>query len=112
MKRRFSQALEPGGFYQMDIRITRPNGEMRWIAGRAEIVRDEHGEPASGARVTALLDEKEATTVRTDANGRYTLTTRAGAQIIAGDGGKTGRATVGTANVPTEEVDVTLDSDQ
>ena len=76
------------------------------------IVRDEHGEPASGARVTALLDEKEATTVRTDASGRYTLTTRAGAQIIAGDGGKTGRATVGTANVPSEEVDVTLDSDQ
>lgn len=73
------------------------------------IVRDEHGEPASGARVTALIDEKEATTVRADANGRYTLTTRAGAQIIAGDGGKNGRATVGTANVPSEEVDVVLD---
>lgn len=73
------------------------------------IVRDLHGEPASGARVTALIDEKEATTVRTDANGRYTLTTRAGAQIIAGDGGKSGRATVGAANVPSEQVDVVLD---
>lgn len=75
------------------------------------VVRDTKGDPVSGARVTALVDEKEATTVRTDSDGRFKLTTRAGAQIIAGDSGKSGRGTVGTANVPSEQVDVVLDGD-
>jgi len=61
MQRRFAQALSPGGFYQMDIRITRPNGELRWIAGRAEIVRDEAGNPLRVLSVLRDITERRLT---------------------------------------------------
>ncbi len=73
------------------------------------VVRDEAGNPVSGARVTAVLHEREAATARTDANGRYTLQTHSGAQLIAGKGDHVGRSSVGRANVASEQVDLVLD---
>lgn len=102
-----SVIVEPSSTAHVSIRLGASRDKA--VTG---VVRDANGEPASGARVTAVVDEREATTVRTDTDGRYTLTTRSGAQIIAGDGGKSGRATVGTANVPSEQVDIVLDGDQ
>lgn len=46
MFRRLGHAADSGGFYEMDIRITRKDGAQRVIAGRAEIVRDAEGRPA------------------------------------------------------------------
>lgn len=73
------------------------------------IVRDEGGSPVSGARVTAVLHEREAATARTDAHGRYTLQTQSGAQLVAGKGDHVGRSSVGRANVASEQVDLVLD---
>jgi hypothetical protein len=75
------------------------------------IVRDERGAPAANVAVTALIDEREASTVRTDPNGRFTITTRSGAQLLARSAGKVGSGLVGNANVPSEVVDIVLDSD-
>jgi len=72
-------------------------------------VRDRSGKPIANARVTAVIEEHEVETVRCDRNGRYTLKTRSGAQLVAGDGAHVGRATVGRANVPSEQLDITLD---
>jgi hypothetical protein len=74
------------------------------------VVRDDAGKAVANARVTAVIDNREASTVRSDQDGRFTLTTPAGSQLIAGDGRRSGRATVGRANVPTEQVDITLSS--
>ena len=61
MNRRFARALEPGGFYQMNIRITRPDGALRWIAGRAEIARDESGRPLRVVSVLRDITERKQT---------------------------------------------------
>jgi hypothetical protein len=74
-------------------------------------VRDMHGAPAPNVPVTALIDEREAATVRTNKDGEFTLTTRSGAQLLARGFGRLGRGTVGQANVPSEQVDIILDTD-
>lgn len=74
-------------------------------------VRDTEGNPVANARVTALVDNQEAQSVRTDGDGHFTMQTQSGAQLVAGNGKRVGRATVGRANVPSEQVDVTLDAD-
>lgn len=71
-------------------------------------VRDRDGKPVADARVTAIIDTREAKTVRTREDGTFTLTTKAGAQLVAGTGRHVGRATVGRANVPSERVDLVL----
>ena len=72
-------------------------------------VRDRNGKPIANARVTAVVDQHEVETVRCDSAGRFSLKTRSGAQLVAGDGAHVGRATVGRANVPSEQLDITLD---
>lgn len=72
-------------------------------------VRDDTGKPIANARVTALVDNREAATMRTDSDGHYEMTTLGGAQVVAGNGKRSGHASVGKANVPTEQVDVILD---
>ena len=44
MMRRLKEAIAGRGFYEIDFRITRADGAVRWITGRAEIVRDEAGQ--------------------------------------------------------------------
>jgi len=48
--------------------------------------------------------------VRTDKNGRFTMTTRSGAQLLARSSGKLGKSSVGKANVASERVDIVLDT--
>jgi len=96
--------VEPNGTAHVTLELGTPRDKT--VHG---IVRDAHGAPAADVRVTALLQSQESATVRTDQDGRYSLTTRSGAQIIAGNGAKVGHGTVGRANVPSEVVDVVLD---
>ncbi|HSD90298.1 MAG TPA: carboxypeptidase-like regulatory domain-containing protein [Kofleriaceae bacterium] len=98
--------VEPEGTAHVTLELGTPHDKT--VQG---IVRDSHGAPAADVRVTALLQSQESATARTDREGRYTLKTRSGAQIIAGNGAKVGHGTVGRANVPSEVVDVVLDSD-
>jgi hypothetical protein len=72
-------------------------------------VRDASGKPVARARVTAIVDTHETITVRTDDDGKFSLRTQAGAQLVAGNGKRVGRAPVGHANVPSEQVDLVLD---
>ncbi|HUS30572.1 MAG TPA: carboxypeptidase-like regulatory domain-containing protein, partial [Kofleriaceae bacterium] len=74
------------------------------------VVRDETGDAAANVAVTALIDEREASTVRTDKAGRFSITTRSGAQLLARGSGKIGHGIVGKANVPSEVVDIVLDT--
>jgi hypothetical protein len=72
-------------------------------------VRDAAGAAAGSVRITALLDNKEVATGRTNADGTYELHVPSGAELVAGNGRRVGRAIVGRANVSSERVDVVLD---
>jgi hypothetical protein len=99
-----NSVVEPDRTAYVDIDVGTPREKT--VTGT---VRDAAGSPVSGARVTAVLHEREAETVRTDSAGRYTLHTHSGAQLVAGHGEKVGRGTVGRANVASEQIDIVLD---
>jgi hypothetical protein len=99
-----SAVVEPERAAYVDVDVGEPRAKT--VTG---IVRDVGGDPVSGARVTAVLREREAETARTDANGRFTLHTHSGAQLVAGHGDRTGHADVGRAAVASEQIDVVLD---
>lgn len=96
--------VDPDRTSYLDLEIGAPREKT--VTGT---VRDTAGNPVNGARVTAIVRDREAATVRTDGNGRYTLQTHAGAQLVAGKAEHSGRGTVGRANVETEIVDLVLD---
>jgi hypothetical protein len=73
-------------------------------------VRDEDGRPVPDALVTAAYKTDRNTLTRTDGTGRYSLQTFSGATINVEAQGSSGLASVGTANVDEEQVDVTLGS--
>lgn len=55
------QAVESGGPYESEYRIVRPDGEVRWLAARGQVVRDDEGRPAGMAGVcTDVTARKEA----------------------------------------------------
>jgi PAS domain S-box-containing protein len=37
------QALEGDATFEMEMRLVRADGQLRWVLGRAQVVRDEHG---------------------------------------------------------------------
>lgn len=101
-------SVDPGrtSYVSLDIGA----GRDKTVSG---LVRDRDDKPVANARVTAVIDKHEVSTARTDANGRYTISTRSGAQLVAASGYRVGRATVGTADVASEIVDLVLaDVDQ
>jgi hypothetical protein len=99
-----SAVVEPGRTAYIEIEAGTPREKT--VTG---IVRDATGKAVAGASVTAVLHDREAATARTDDSGRFTLHTYAGAQLVAGRGGRAGRARVGRANVASEQVDIVLD---
>jgi hypothetical protein len=96
--------VEPNRTAYVDVDVGAPREKT--VTG---IVRDTAGHAVEGARVTAVLHDREAATARTDASGHYTLQTHAGAQLVAGKGEHTGHGAVGHANVASELVDLVLD---
>jgi hypothetical protein len=99
-----SVVVEPDRAAYVEVDVGAPRGKT--VHG---VVRDVAGNAVEGARVTAVVQDREAATVRTDAAGRYTLQTSSGAQLVAGKGEHVGRASVGRANVASEQVDLVLD---
>jgi hypothetical protein len=71
-------------------------------------VRDGEGRPIEHARVTAVLDRYPAASARSDAGGRFTLRTYAGAQLVASSGALAAETMVGRANVATERIELVL----
>lgn len=96
--------VEPDRTSYVEVDIGEPRDKI--ITG---VVRDASGSPVGGARVTAVIHDREAATARTDERGRFTLQTHSGAQLVAGKGDHVGRAVVGRANVRAEQVDISLD---
>lgn len=96
--------VEPDRTSYIEVDIGEPRAKT--VTG---VVRDASGRAVDGARVTAVIRDREAATTRTDASGRFTLATHAGAELVAGKGDHVGRASVGRANVASEQVDVVLD---
>ena len=97
--------VEPDRTAYMELALGVPREKV--VSGT---VRDDAGKPVANARITALVDNREATTVRSDAKGHFELKTLAGAQLVAGNGIRVGRASVGRANIATERVDISLDT--
>ncbi len=97
--------VEPDRTASMELALGAPRDKK--VRGT---VRDNAGKPVANARVTALVDHREATTVRSDHDGHFELTIPGGAQLVAGNGTLVGRATVGRANIATEQVDIALDT--
>jgi phosphatidate phosphatase APP1 len=87
----------------MELAIGEPR--VKQVSGT---VRDDFGKPVADARITVIIDAREALTVRSDSDGHYSLSTAAGAQIVASNGKKVGRALVGRANIDSEQVDLQL----
>jgi len=57
----FREALEDGtDAYEIEYRILRPDGELRWIFGRGRIVRDEQGNPRRYSGVDLDISERKA----------------------------------------------------
>jgi len=99
-----SVVVEPDRTAYLEVELGAPREKT--VTG---VVRDTGGQAIEGARVTAVLQEREAETVRTDASGRYTIKTHSGAQLVAGKGEHSGRGLVGRANVANEKIDLVLD---
>jgi hypothetical protein len=96
--------VEPDHTAYVDLDLGEP--PMKTVTGT---VRDVIGNAVEGARVTAVLHDRETATARTDAKGHYTLQTQSGAQVVAGKAEHVGRGQVGNANVTSEQIDLTLD---
>lgn len=71
-------------------------------------VRNESGAPVGSVRITALVENREVATGRTNSDGTYELRVPSGAELVAGDGRRVGRGNVGRANVASERVDLVL----
>jgi hypothetical protein len=99
-----SVVVEPDRTAYVEVDVGTPRDKR--VSG---VVRDDNGTAIGDARVTAVIRDREAATARTDSNGRFTLQTHAGAQLVAGKNGRIGRANVGRANVRAEQVDIVLD---
>jgi PAS domain S-box-containing protein len=57
----FREALEGGtDAYEIEYRILRPDGELRWIFGRGRIVRDHNGTPTRYSGVDLDITERKA----------------------------------------------------
>ncbi len=100
-----SSVVEPGKTAYVELDLGRARDKV--VRGT---VRDRQGKPVANARVTALVDNEESATVRTGEDGTFELKTQSGAQLLAGNGRKVGRGSVGRANVDDERVDLVLDS--
>ncbi|HEX2197099.1 MAG TPA: ATP-binding protein [Burkholderiales bacterium] len=58
----FRQALESGSdTYEMEYRIVRPDGQLRWIFGRGRVVRDARGTPVRYSGVDIDITERKET---------------------------------------------------
>ena len=56
----FQRALDTGSdAYEMEYRIVRPDGEVRWIFGRGRVVRDAHGKPVRYSGVDIDITERK-----------------------------------------------------
>jgi hypothetical protein len=99
-----SAVVEPDHTAYIEVDIGEPREKT--VSGT---VRDIAGKAIEGARVTAVLHDRETATARTDASGHYTLQTHSGAQLVAGKAEHVGRGRVGHANVTSEQIDLTLD---
>jgi hypothetical protein len=100
-----SAVVEPGKTAYVELDLGKARDKI--VRGT---VRDRAGKPVANARVTALVDNQESATVRTGDDGAFELKTQSGAELLAGNGRKVGRGTVGRANVGSERVDLVLDS--
>lgn len=57
----FQQVLDSGNdFYEVEYRIIRPNGQVRWIFRRGRIVRDARGRPVRYSGVDIDITERKA----------------------------------------------------
>ncbi|MDQ2961952.1 MAG: ATP-binding protein [Pseudomonadota bacterium] len=57
----FRHALEDGtDAYEMEYRIVRPDGKLRWIFGRGRIVRDRDGKPARYSGIDLDITDRKA----------------------------------------------------
>jgi len=51
--------LEHGGEYEIEYRITRPDGSIRWIASHGNVQLDEHGKPALARGVSRDVTKRK-----------------------------------------------------
>ncbi|MDX6489740.1 MAG: two-component system, cell cycle sensor histidine kinase and response regulator CckA, partial [Gaiellaceae bacterium] len=57
MDRELAESLERGGDYELDFRIVRPNGGVRWLLSRGRIIADETGQAVR--KIGAAVDISE-----------------------------------------------------
>jgi hypothetical protein len=96
--------VEPNRTSYIEVALGEPREKI--VTGT---VRGKDRKPVANARVTAVVAGTESATVRTDSDGRYSLKTRAGAELVAGNGRFSGNSYVGRANVREERVDLILE---
>jgi PAS domain S-box-containing protein len=84
MARRIAEADQSGTLVELVFRITRTDGAQRWIVGRAEIVRDEQGEPARLLSVLRdITEQRQATEALAEEKRRLETLNGVGALLAA-----------------------------
>ena len=98
--------IPAGGAARIDLALGEPRAKT--VRG---VVRDTAGQPVGGAVVTVVRSDEDGAPAATvaDAAGGFAIKAFSGANLRASAAGKLGFATVGGANIDTEQLDIALD---
>jgi hypothetical protein len=103
----FNVEVPAGGTAHLELALGPPRSKT--VHGT---VKDGANRPVAGATVSASYNGGRDVTVRTDAAGRFKLSTFSGAVVVANGSGMTAYGEVGMANVDDEDVDLVLEKNE
>ena len=78
---RVASALAGPGLYEADYRVVWPDGQIRWISARGEIIRDDSGAPARVAGIVYDVTERKRADEALRASEEWLRLTMAGARV-------------------------------
>jgi PAS domain S-box-containing protein len=78
---RVARAVAGPGLYEADYRVVWPDGQIRWVAARGEIIRDDAGTPVRVAGIVYDVTERKRADEALRANEEWMRLTMAGARV-------------------------------
>lgn len=78
---RVASAVAGSGLYEADYRVVWPDGQIRWVAARGEIIRDDAGTPMRVAGIVYDVTERKRADEALRASEEWLRLTMAGARV-------------------------------
>lgn len=78
---RVASAIAGSGLYEADYRVVWPDGQIRWVAARGEIIRDDAGAPIRVAGIVYDVTERKRADEALRAGEEWLRLTMAGARV-------------------------------